>query len=143
MPQLSPAEIDRLTQAVRTHDLLRRIVAAIDELQRVVFHANARVDWSLSRRSAEQILIAEMVYRYQGDPARVPAALQTLEHGRRTRDAAIAEFAAAAHSYYTTPLGMVMRQDLFGPDNVFITPDAHAWTAQLQGRETPADRQEP
>ena len=54
-------------------------------------------------------------------------------------EAALRELAAAIHSYFTTPLGMVMRQDLFGSDAVFITPDAHTWTAQLKGRPATRD----
>ena len=47
---------------------------------------------------------------------------------------AIQELAAGIHSYYTTPLGIVLRKDLFGDDVVFITPDAHEWIRQREGK---------
>lgn len=134
MSQLAREEIERLTAAVRTHDHLRRIVDEIEHLHRVVFHDNARADWGLVRRSAEQILIAELVGRYQGQPDGVFFALRALEDSGRTWDAALAELAAAMHSYYTTPLGMVLRQDMFGDDAVFITPDAYEWAAALRAQ---------
>jgi hypothetical protein len=140
LSRLAPDEIERLTQALGAHDYLGRILDEIEALQRIVFHANRRADWSLARRSAEHILIAEIVYRYQGHPEQVYFALRALEDGGRTWEAAVRELAAAVHSYFTTPLGLVMRQDLFGEEVVFLTPDAYDWTAQLKGRACPADR---
>jgi hypothetical protein len=140
---LAPDEIERLTQACGAHDYLGRILGEIEALQRIVFHANQRADWSRVRRSAQQILMAEIVYRYQGHPEKVYFALRALEDGGQSWPVAIRELAAAMHSYFTTPLGLVMRQELFGEEVVFITPDAYDWTAQLQGRECPADGQGP
>jgi hypothetical protein len=137
--QLARQEIDRLTAALQAHDYLARIVHEIEQSHRVVFHANQRVDWDLVRRSAEQILIAELVCRYQGRADGVYFALRALENAGQKWEAALQELAAAMHSYFTTPLGMVMRQDLFGSDAVFITPDAHTWTAQLKGRPATRD----
>jgi hypothetical protein len=139
LSRLAPDEIERLTRALRAHEHLQRILGEIEELQRIVFYANARADWSLARRSAEQILIAEIVYRHKGDPEGVRRALRVAEHSGQTWDAALRELAAAVHSYYTTPLGMVMRQGLFGRDTVFITPDAHEWTAQQEGKKHSTD----
>ena len=139
MSQLACEEIDRLTAALQAHDYLARIVREIEQSHRVVFHDNKRVDWALVRRSAEQILIAELVCRYQGRVDGVYFALRAMEDGGQNWDAALRELAAAIHSYFTTPLGMVMRQDLFGPDTVFITPDAYTWTAQLKGRPATRD----
>jgi hypothetical protein len=134
LSRLAPDEIERLTQTLHAHDYLEQIVREIETLQRVVFYAHPDADWRLQHRSAEQILIAELVYRYQRQPERVLAALRAVERSGRTWEAAIGELAAAAHSYYTTPLGMVMRQDLFGPQAVFVTPDAYMWAAQTRGR---------
>ncbi len=137
MSRLAPDEIERLTQTLYAHDYLERIVREIEGLLRVVFYANPHADWRLQRRSAEQILIAELVYRYQREPGRVLAGLQALQRNGQTFEAAVGELAAAIHSYYTTPLGIVMRQELFGPQAVFITPDAYEWADQTRGR--PAD----
>ena len=134
MSQLARDEIDRLTTALRAQDYLVRIVREMEQLHRVVFHDNKRVDWDLVRRSAEQILIAELVCRYQGRVDGVFFALRALEDAGRNWEAAIRELAAAMHSYFTTRLGMLMRQDLFGAEAVFITPDAYTWAAQLKGR---------
>jgi hypothetical protein len=139
LSQLAREEIERLTAALQAHDYLARIVREIERSHRVVFHDNKRVDWDLVRRSAEQILIAELVCRYQGRAEGVYFALRALEDGGQKWDAALRGLAAAIHSYFTTPLGMVMRQDLFGSDAVFITPDAHTWTAQLKGRPATND----
>ncbi len=138
MAQLSTDEIEQLTRAIHAHDYLARLVSEIEELHRVVFHANPHADWSLVRRSAEQIVIAEIIYRHRGQPEEIHQVLRAMEGSGQTWEAAIGELAAGIHSYYTTPLGLVMRQDLFGPAAVFITPDAYEWTAQLKGRESPA-----
>ena len=134
MGRLANDQIDALLAAIRTRDELRRMRDEIEQMLRVVFHANERAQWELARRAAEQILVSEIVCRYQGDPGRVFFTLRGMEHGGQTWDSAIRELAAAIHSYYTTPLGLVMRQDLFGSDVVFITPDAYAWTAQQRGK---------
>jgi hypothetical protein len=133
LSRITPDELERLNQAVHALDYLEHVVREIETLQRVVFYANPRADWRLQRRSAEQILIAEIVYRYQRRPEQVLAALQAIERSGQTWEAAVGELAAAIHSYYTTPLGLVMRQDLFGPQAVFLTPDAYAWADQTRG----------
>jgi hypothetical protein len=134
LPQLAREQIDTLLTAIRADDHLRRVRDEIEQMQRVVFHALQHADWDLARRSAEQILISELICRYQGDPQRVFFTLRAMEDGGQSWDSAVRDLSAAIHSYYTTPLGMVMRQDLFGKDAVFITPDAYDWTAQLRGR---------
>lgn len=136
MAQLSREQIETVLAAIGTNDYLCRVRDEIEQMLRVVFHANARADWDLTRRSAEQMLVAEIVSRYQGDYQRVFFALRAQEDGGQTWNAAIRELAAGIHSYFTTPLGMVMRQDLFGKEAVFITPDAYDWAAQLRGRPT-------
>jgi hypothetical protein len=138
--RIAREEQDRLLSTIRATDYLQRIAAEIERLHRVVFHDHAQANWDLVRRSAEQILIAELVNRYQGDPARLHAALCRLEQTGRSWDAAIANLAAAIHSYYTTPLGLLMRQDLFGDDAVFFIADAHEWTAHLRPAPPPRER---
>jgi hypothetical protein len=133
LSRIAPEETERLTQAIHAQDCLRRILGELEGLHRVVFHDNPNADWSLARRSAEQILIAEIVSRFQGYPDGVYFALRALEDGGKTWEAALRDTAAAMHSYYTTPLGIVMRQDLFGDQAVFFTPDAETWTQQLRG----------
>lgn len=128
MAQIAQDELDRLTNAIRTHDHLRRMVAEVERLHRVVFHGNERADWSLVGRSAEQILIAEIVHRHRGNTEGIFFALRSLEDGGKTWDEAVGTLASAMHSYYTTPLGVVMRHELFGADAVFFTPDAYEWT---------------
>lgn len=141
MSQLAPEQIEALTAAVRSRDYLQRMVSQIEQLHRIVFHADPRVNWQLVHRSAEQILIAEIVFRYQGGIEGLDSTLRDLAEGGETWDSAIRQVSAAMHSYFTTPLGIVMRQDLFGDDAVFITPNAHEWTAQVWGR-TPSGQTE-
>ena len=141
MPQVARDQIDGLTAAMQTHDYLRRIVREIAQLHRVVFHGNKRADWSLVHRSAEQILIAEIVSRYHGQVDRLYYTLRSREDGGRTWEAAISEIAGSIHSYFTTPLGIVMRQDMFGSEVVFFTPDAYDWTAQQKGGQEAGKRE--
>jgi len=129
LPRLDTAEFERLTRTLHGDATLGRALSEIEALHRVVFHANPRVDWSLLARSAVQILIAEIVYRHQGRPEGLLAALRAAQNS----GSSIAGAAAAIHSYYTTPLGLLMRQELFGADTVFITPDAYDWTALSKG----------
>lgn len=142
MSRLTREQLEALSAAIRTQDCLERVVGEIEHLHRVVFHANQRANWDVVRRSAEQILVAEIVCRHRGQPDGVYFALRAMEDGGRTWDAAIRELAASIHSYYTTPLGIVMRQDLFGPDVVFFTPDALESSAQLK-RAAGAERSQP
>jgi hypothetical protein len=132
--QLAPGQVEALTAAITAQDCLRRVRDEIEELHRVVFHAKERIAWDLVRRSAEQILMAEIVYRHQGHPDGIFLALRALEDHGSTWDEAIRELAAGIHSYYTTPLGFVLRADLFGRDATFIMSDAEDWKARLSER---------
>jgi len=134
LPPLAHEQLEALSAAIRSRPDLQAIQAEIERLHQVVFHADRHADWALVQRSAHQILISEIVYRYGGSVEGLSANLRSIEQAGKPRAAAVRELAAAIHSYYTTPLGMVMRQDLFGPHTVFITPDAYEWTAQLRGR---------
>ena len=131
--QLSHEQSEALQAAVRTQDHLRRLTDEVEQLHRIVFHDRKGADWNSARRSAEQIVMAEVALRHQVHADGVYFALRALEDRGRTWDAALRELAAALHSYYTTPLGVVMRRDLFGPDAVFILPDADEWTDQVHG----------
>ncbi len=133
MSQIAPEELQRLEAALDSQDCLRRVVEEIAKLQRVVFHGNERADWQRVHTSARQILMAEIVTRHHGDPDGIFLNLRALEDAGRSWDAAITELATAIHSYYTTPLGVVMRQDLFGDAAVFLTPDAVEWSRRLRG----------
>jgi hypothetical protein len=135
LTQIAQEQMNGLTAAIEAHDFLRRVRDGVEHQHRVVFHGNERADWSLVRRSADQILIAEIMNRHRGQIDGVYFALRKLENDGRTWDAAIQELAEQIHSYYTTPLGIVMRQNLFGSAVVFITPDALDWTDQLRRRE--------
>lgn len=127
--QAAPELVERLTAAIQSHDFLRDIVSQIEQSQNVVFHASPRAEWSNARRSAEQILITEIITRYKADVGRVQQTLRDLEtNGMPWRDA-IRDFAARVQSYYTTPLGIVMRRNLFGDDAIFLSPEALEWVA--------------
>lgn len=129
MAQAAPELVERLTAAIQSHDFLRDIVSQIEQSQNVVFHASPRAEWSNARRSAEQILITEIITRYKADVGRVQQTLRDLEtNGMPWRDA-IRDFAARVQSYYTTPLGIVMRRNLLGDDAIFLPPEALEWVA--------------
>lgn len=131
MARLAREQCDALAASILSHDFLHRILRQIEVLQRTVFHSYQRADWSKARRSAEQMLIAELALRYGGDIDRVYFRLRELESGGKDWAAAIHDVAAAIHSYYTTPLGMVMRRELFGEDVVFLAEDdAAGWMQQ-------------
>lgn len=138
MPRLPQDQIEALSAAIRSHEFLHRILRQIEVLQRTVFHANERADWTQTRRSAEQMLIAEIALRYRGDIDRVYFRLREIEKSGRDWAAAITEVASAIHSYFTTPLGMVMRRDLYGDDAAYLSPDAIGWMAQVPGAATKA-----
>lgn len=143
MSRLSAEQIDGLLGAIRSDDCLQRVVAEVERLHTVVFHDHAQANWELTRQSAEQIVMAEIMCRHQGDPRGIYFALRALEDAGRSWDAAIAELAASIHSYYTTPLGIVIRRDLFGPGAVFFAPDAYEWLTVAGGPPTPRDGKKP
>lgn len=124
---VSPEQRERLSAAIRSHEFLHRVLREIENAQRVVFHRNEQIDWKRARQAAEQILIAEVVCRYRGDFDGIYHALRRMENEGRPWNAAIRELAAGIHSYFSTPLGIIMRRDLFGEDAVFLTPEALDW----------------
>jgi hypothetical protein len=139
LPKVARAQYETLLAAIRSHDHLRRIVEIIEQQHRLVFHANESVDWSLVRRSAEQILLAELATRYKSNVDNIYFALRGLETGGTPWNIALHELASRMHSYFTTPLGVVIRKDLFGDDAAFIAADAHDWIRQREGTRA-ADR---
>lgn len=133
LPRLSREQIESLSAAIRSHEFLHRMLRQIEISQRTVFHANERADWSVTRASAEQMLIAELALRYHGDIDKVYFKLRDLEKQGKDWTAGINELASAIHSYYTTPLGMVLRRDLFADDVAFLAPgDAAQWIQQTE-----------
>jgi hypothetical protein len=114
-----------LHQAIATHDFLHRVTRQIENLHRIVFHEQtAHLDWQFIRQSAEEILIAEILTRHQGNFDGVYFHLRKLEDSGRSWAHAITEYASYIHNYYTTPLGIILRRDLFGQDSHFVTPAA-------------------
>jgi hypothetical protein len=125
MPRISHDQRERLCRSIHSHDFLHRILRQIEHLHRVVFHQQvAQLDWQFIRKSAEEILIADLISRHEGSIDGVYFHLRKLEDSGRRWEQAIAEYAAYIHNYYTTPLGVVMRRDLFGEDSHFVTPAA-------------------
>jgi hypothetical protein len=123
MSRISDEQRLRLRAAILEHEFLHRTLRQIEALQRVVFHA-ANLEWGFVRAAAEEILIADIVTRYQGNIDGVYFALRKIEETGKPWQQAISEYAAYIHNYYTMPLGVVLRKDLFGKDSHFITPNA-------------------
>ncbi|MFQ5502079.1 MAG: hypothetical protein ACE5EQ_07225 [Phycisphaerae bacterium] len=123
MPLIPPPEHDRLQRAIHDHDFLHRLARRIETLHRVVFHAQA-LDRHFVRAAAEEILIADIVTRHEGNIDGVYFALRKIEDTGRDWRSAIDEYASYAHNYFTTPLGVILRKDLFGEDSHFVTPAA-------------------
>lgn len=134
MARLDSRKTGEITAAIHSHDFLHRVLRRVERLQRIVFHDLPRANWKNARRSAEQILIAEIVTRYQGDIDGVYHALRKREKEGATWEAAIRDLAGAMQSYYTTPLGIVLRRDLFGDDAVFLSPEAQNWISKEHSR---------
>jgi|CXWL01.1.fsa_nt_gi hypothetical protein len=125
MARISDQQVLQLREAIHSHDFLHRIARQIEHLHKVVFHERTKnLDAKFIRASAEEILIADIATRHKGNIDGVYFALRHAEdHGRAWKHA-IADYAAYVHNYYTTPLGVVMRRDLFGDNAHFVTPAA-------------------
>ncbi|MDX2200505.1 MAG: hypothetical protein SF069_16240 [Phycisphaerae bacterium] len=121
MARISDSEQTRLYEAIRSHDYLAALVNEIEGLHRLVFHANIDADWSQVRASAEQIVMAELATRYAADIRKLHGAIEDLERRGRERSLALRELASRIHSYYTTPLGVLLRRELFGDQAVFLS----------------------
>lgn len=123
MPRISEEQLNQLRKAIHEHPHLRRIVRHVEHLQKVVFHAES-LDWQFIRASAEEILIADIVTRHQGSFDGVYFALRRMEDSGKPWTQALLEYSTYIHNYYTTPLGVVLRRDLFGDSSHFVTPSA-------------------
>lgn len=141
MARINPDELKKLHDDVRSHEHLRRLVRELERMHRLVFHSHA-ADGERVRRSAEQILIADIVMRHRGTIDGVYYAIRTAEAQGKTWDRALSDYAAAAHAYYTTPLGLLIRRDLFGEDAQFISPLADNLLAGVE-RSRPTKPQPP
>lgn len=123
MPRIAPDQLAELRAAIQAHDFLHSLVREVENHHRLVFHSLPKVDWSKVQPSAEQIVIAELCLRYRGKVEGMYKALEDLQRRGREWSIAIREMAGRIHSYYTTPLGMRLRLDLFGDEGVFISPE--------------------
>jgi hypothetical protein len=130
MARIPDQQVKQLREAIHSHDFLHRIARQIENLHKVVFHERAKnLDAHFIRTSAEEILIADIATRHKGNIDGVYFALRQSEDNGRGWKHAIADYAAYIHNYYTTPLGVVMRRDLFGDDAHFVTPAAGKYAA--------------
>src|SRR5512135_261700 len=100
MSRISPEQSARLRAAILDHEFLHRIVRHIEHLHRVVFGAGD-VDRQLVRAAAEEILIADIVTRYQGNIDGVYFALRKIEEAGKPWSQAVLEYATYTHNYYT------------------------------------------
>jgi hypothetical protein len=133
---ISDEQLRDLSLAVESHDFLARVRFEIEALQKVVFHDLEGADWNVNRVVAEQILIAEIVLHHTGELDGVYHALRQRERQGQPWALAIRDVAASIQSYFTTPLGLKARQELFGPLAAFLTPEAPEW---LTARSRPAE----
>ena len=123
MARISDEEYRRLHNSIVDHAFLHRILRHIEHQHRVVFHAE-NLDWDYVRASAEEILMANIITRYRGNIDGVYFALRKAEDAGRPWQSAITDYATYTHTYYTTPLGVILRRDLFGETSHFVTPAA-------------------
>ncbi len=130
MPHISAEVQEKLSLAIHSHDFLHRLLRRIEQLHRIVFHADT-LDVKFLRASAREILIADIVTRHQGGIDGVYFALRAIEDGGRDWQSAIEEYGSYIHNYYTTPLGVLIRRDLFGKSSHFVTPNAGEESAML------------
>lgn len=131
MPLIPKDQLERLQRAIRDKDFMHRIVRRVEQLHRVVFHGHD-LDRQLLRASAEEILIADIMTRHNGEVDGVYFALRKVEEGGRAWEQAIADYATYIHGYYTTPLGIVLRRDLFGDKCHFVSPAARRYSAMYR-----------
>ena len=123
MPRIPDEQLARLRRAIQEHEFLQRILRRVEQLHRVVFHEE-QPDGQLVRNSAEDILIADIMVRHQGDIDGVHEALHKIQNTGQTSSQALLDYAAYIHNYYTMPLGVVMRKDLFGNEAHFAASAA-------------------
>lgn len=130
-------QILRLRAAIREHDFLHRIRRTIEQLLKVVFRADAADSLDV-RAAAEEILMTDILTRHHGNIDGVYFSLRKAEEAGHNWEQAIADYAAYAHNYFTTPLGVVLRRDIFGDDCHFITPAAGRYLSAAQRSTQPS-----
>ena len=123
MARISDEQRAKLTAAIHDHEFLHRILRKIEQQLRVVFHAHD-IEWNFVRAAAEEILMADIITRQNGNIDGVYFNLRQAEDGGSPWEKAVADYASYAHNYFTTPLGVVIRKDLFGENCHFITTAA-------------------
>lgn len=133
MDQISDEQTAHLRSAIQSHDFLHRLARRIENLLKVVFHAHD-LDRRFVRAAAEEILIADILTRHHGNIDGVYFALRKSESAGHTWEQAIADYAAYAHNYFTTPLGVVLRMRIFREAVHFVSPVA----GQLAAKRRPA-----
>jgi hypothetical protein len=138
VPQNASQQLNELAGVIAAQPPLRALRDELVRLHKVVFHSYADARVEDIERSAEQILITEIVSRHHGRPEVLLDTLQAKQASGTSHADAVRELVRSIHSYYTTPLGVVMRQDLFGNQAVFLTPDAQDWTTRQRGRSREA-----
>src|SRR5262245_51686607 len=99
---VSKEKREQIRQAIHSHDFLHRIMRQVEHLHRVVFHQRVKgLDLHFIRASAEEILIADILTRHEGNIDGVYFALRKVEDGGRSWQHAISEYSAYIHNYYT------------------------------------------
>ena len=136
MARINAEVLEQLRGAIGSHEYLARLVTEVEHLHEAVFHANPSVDWTRNRPAAEQIVFAEIVLRHRGQPDGIYYALRNAELGGKSWDAALRDLAAHIHAYYTTPLGLILRRDLFGERAEFLSPEANELMAQVRVKKS-------
>lgn len=130
-------QLAQLTDTLRADGLCQELLRDIERLHRVVFHSSATADWSRAGKSAEQIILADVAMRHDGDLQKLHAEYAQNQQAGRSNDEARQTIAARLHSYYTTPLGITIRRDLFGDDAVFFVPEAAEWLSGGSAADRP------
>jgi hypothetical protein len=125
--RIAADKFHELRHAIQTQDYLRSVCEEIVRLERVVFHAMESADWSQAERVGEQILVADLMLRHRGDPQNLRNALLAMERAGKPWMAAVRDLAGYTHAYFTTPLGIVIRGDMFEDEAVFLSPEATQW----------------
>lgn len=142
MPSASEQDLTHLRESLRTHDFLHRVLSRIEQLLIVVFHAE-KLDRDFVRAAAEEILITDILTRHHGNIDGVYHALRKVERAGHAWEQAIADYAAYAHNYFTTPLGVVVRRSFFGDDCHFVTSAAGLHAARPPGSPNDTRRARP
>lgn len=140
---IAPEQLQQVTDAIRGSETAQGLLRDIEQLHRVVFHNLSHANWALARRSAEQILIADMLMRHGGRVEQLEAEAAERAAAANSPLEARQAIAARVHAYFTTPLGITIRRDLFGEDAIFFAPQATDWIrgAPADAPPTPSPRE--